>query len=210
VAAVALLWTSPYFIGQKGFALHPGHIVERHAALVIIVLGESLLAIGIGIKGHVEPEVIPAALLSMALVAGLWWAYFVGDEEAARRALLRVDVVRRTQLILGGFYYGHVPLLLGMVAVAAGIKKAVAHPSEGLTGGPAIALAMGVTLFLLGDAWFRRTLRLPPAPIRAIMALLALLTVPIGLWSGIAQLIVLVVLLTAALALERPATPSPA
>ncbi|MBO3749076.1 low temperature requirement protein A [Streptosporangiaceae bacterium NEAU-GS5] len=206
VAAVVLLWTSPYFIGQKGFALHPGHIVERHAALVIIVLGESLLAIGIGINGHVDPWVIPAAVLSIALVAGLWWAYFVGDEEAARHALLRVDVVRRTQLILGGFYYGHVPLLMGMVAVAAGIKKAVSHPYEGMPAGPAIALAVGVTLFLLGDAWFRRALGLPPAPNRAVAALLALAAIPIGLWSAIAELGVLVALLAAALAMEQRPT----
>ncbi|GII54840.1 low temperature requirement protein A [Planotetraspora thailandica] len=203
-AALVLLWTSPYFIGQRGFALHPAHIVERHGLLVIIVLGESIVAIGIGASGeHPSPRLIVAALLGLALTAAVWWVYFGGSEEAAEHALLRVDVVRRTQLILGAYFYAHVPMLLGVVAMAAGVKKAIGH--DHLDIGPSIALAAGVALFLAGDVWFRRVLTLRSGTARPLAAVLAAASFPLGLWSSAAQIGALVVLLVATLAAERPA-----
>jgi low temperature requirement protein LtrA len=202
-AALVLLWGSPYFIGQKGFSLHPAHIVERHGLLVIIVLGESIVAIGIAASAYdLSGSLIAAALLGLALTAAMWWVYFGGDDEAAaEHALLRADVVRRTQLILGAYFYAHIPMLLGVVAMAAGIKKAIGHDHLDL--GPATALAAGVTLFLIGDAWFRRVLGIRKAPLRMPAAVLSLASVPLGLWSSTLQLGALVVLLLAVLALER-------
>ncbi|MCT9931102.1 low temperature requirement protein A [Planotetraspora sp. A-T 1434] len=201
-AALLLLWTSPYFIGQKGFPLHPAHIVERHGLLVIIVLGESIVAIGIGASGdHPGAKLIVAALLGLALTAAMWWVYFGGDEEAPERALIGVDVVRRTRLILGAYFYAHVPMLLGIVATAAGIKKAIGHDHLGL--GPAVAMAAGVALFLIGDVWFRRVLGLGQGPLRLIAALAAAASFPLGMWWSAAQLAALVALLVAVLSLER-------
>jgi low temperature requirement protein LtrA len=205
-AALLLVWASPYFIGQKGFPLHPAHIVERHGLLVIIVLGESIVAIGIGANAYeLSVPVIAAGLLGLALAAAMWWVYFGGgDEEAAEHALLHADVVTRVKLILRAYFYAHVPILLGIVATAAGIKKAIGH--DHLDVGPAAALAAGVALFLAGDVWFRRSLGLAGAPLRLLAGLLALASVPIGQWSAIGQLGALVVLLIVMLALERPVT----
>ncbi|GAA0364681.1 low temperature requirement protein A [Microbispora corallina] len=201
-AALVLLWTSPYFIGQRGFPLHPSHIVERHGLLVIIVLGESIVAIGIGAAGsRPTANLIVAALLGLALTAALWWVYFGGDEEAPERALLRVDVVRRTRLILGAYFYAHIPVLLGIVATAAGVKKAIGHDHVSL--GPAFALAGGVALFLLGDLWFRRVLGLGRGTVRVTAAALAAATTPIGLWSPAVHLGALVALLVAMICAER-------
>ncbi|GAA1294488.1 hypothetical protein Psi02_41480 [Planotetraspora silvatica] len=201
-AALVLVWTSPYFIGQRGFALHPAHIVERHGLLVIIVLGESIVAIGIGASGaHPTPGLVVAALLGLALTAALWWVYFGGDEEAPVRSLLRMEVVKRTWHILGAYFYAHIPLLLGVVATAAGIKKAIGHDHLDL--GPAVALAAGVALFLAGNVWFRRLLGLGRGPARPLAALLAAASFPIGLWSSTAHLGALVVLLVVTLFAER-------
>ncbi|MEW9529965.1 low temperature requirement protein A [Microbispora sp. NPDC049125] len=200
-AALVLLWTSPLFIGQKGFALHPAHIVERHGLLVIIVLGESIVAIGIGAGGHPSAGLIAVALLGLALTAAMWWIYFGGDEEGPEHALLRADVVRRTRLILGAYFYAHIPMLLGIVATAAGVKKAVGHDHVDL--GPAVALAGGVALFLLGHAWFRRVLGLGRSPVRLAGAAVAAASFPIGLWSPTAQLGALVALIVVIICVER-------
>lgn len=201
-AALVLIWTSPLFIGQKGFPLHAAHIVERHGLLVIIVLGESIVAIGIGATdGHPGAALIGAALLGLALTAAMWWVYFGGGESGPEHALKRAEVVRRTRLILGAYFYAHIPVLLGIVATAAGIKKAVGHDHLAL--GPAVALAGGVTLFLLGDLWFRRTLGLGRPGVRIAAAVLAVATVPIGLWSSAAHLGALVALLIVMICVEN-------
>ncbi|MGW4636994.1 low temperature requirement protein A [Sphaerisporangium sp. NPDC004334] len=205
-AAMVLLWGSPYFIGQKGFPLHPAHIVERHGLLVIVALGESVVAIGIGAHGEVSPALLAAAALGLALAACLWWSYFGGeDDAAAEHALVQAEPVRRTRLILGAYFYAHIPMLLGIVGVAAGVKNAIGHPLDHLHAGPAIALAAGVTLYLAGDTMYRRVLALPARPLRTVAAAVAPLTIPLGLWSSIAQLTALVVMLCCALAAEHTA-----
>ncbi|MFC4589393.1 low temperature requirement protein A [Sphaerisporangium corydalis] len=205
--AMVLLWGSPYFIGQKGFSLHPAHIVERHGLLVIVALGESVVAIGIGAHGQVDPGLLLAATLGLALAACLWWSYFGRDDDvAAEHALLRAEVVRRTRLILGAYFYAHIPLLLGIVGVAAGVKKALGHPLDHMHLAPAIALALGVTLYLAGDTLYRRVLGLTARPLRLAVAVLAPVTIVLGLWAAVAQLAALVVLFAAALAAEHRRT----
>lgn len=202
-AALVLLWGSPYFIGQKGFPLHPAHIVERHGLLVIIVLGESIVAIGIGAQEYpLTASLIVEALLGLALAAAVWWVYFGRDgEREAEEALLRADVVRRTRLILGGYFYAHIPVLLGIVALAAGVKKVIGHDHLDLA--PAVTLAAGVSLVLLGEVCFRRALGLSSPPLRLWTAALGLATFPLGLWSAPLQLASLVALVILMLTIER-------
>ena len=40
----------PYLFGADGWKLVPGHFAERHGAIVIIALGESIVALGVGAK----------------------------------------------------------------------------------------------------------------------------------------------------------------
>jgi low temperature requirement protein LtrA len=208
-AALVLLWASPYFIGQKGFPLHPAHIVERHGLLVIVALGESVVAIGIGAHGHVDLALLVAATLGLALAACLWWSYFGGgDEAAAEDTLLHAGVERRTRLILGAYFYAHIPMLLGIVAVAAGVKTALGEPLGHLEAGAAVSLSAGVTLYLAGDMMYRRVLGMSPRPLRLAAAVLALATILLGLWSALGQLAALVALLVAALAPEHSPRPS--
>lgn len=160
------------------------------------------MAIGIGATdGHPGAALIVAALLGLALTASLWWVYFARDESGPEHALMRADVVQRTRLILGAYFYAHIPILLGIVATAAGIHKAVGHGRLDL--GPAVALAGGTALFLLGDLWFRRVLGPTRTAVRVAAVLLAAATVPIGLWSSAAHLGVLVVLLIAMICVEN-------
>ncbi|MFF5208144.1 low temperature requirement protein A [Streptosporangium sp. NPDC000396] len=210
-AAVVMLWGSPYFIGQKGFALKADHIVERHGLLVIIVLGESVVAIGIGAQGlHIDFTLGLAAVLGLALAAGLWWLYFGGDdEERAEEALAEAEPIRRARMILGGYFYAHIPMLLGVVAVATGVKKLIGHPMDPLKLSAAVTLTLGVALFMAGNAWFRQVMGIEGNLLRGIGALITLATIPLGLWSAMAQLVVLVALVAAVIVLERRLTFAP-
>jgi low temperature requirement protein LtrA len=217
--AVRLLWIAslviaiamPYVVRAGGrFVIQPAHIVERHGLLVIITLGESIIAIGIGATGlAVDAELAVVAVLSLALVASLWWAYFDHDDEDAERTLTAADDVTRTQLTMFGYFYAHIPIVVGIITMAAGMKKAIGHAWVPLHGGPAVALAGGVALFLAGDVLFRRLMRIGSSLIRAVAAAATLATIPIGLWTAAAEVAALTIVVAGALALEQR-TPVPA
>lgn len=94
--AFAFEWLTPVIRGNRGFAIAPAHFVERHGLVVIVAIGESVVAIGIG-ASHlaVDGGLVVAATLGLALSACLWWLYFGGDDERAERALGEMEPVRR-------------------------------------------------------------------------------------------------------------------
>jgi low temperature requirement protein LtrA len=180
------------------------HFVERHGLLVLVALGESIVAIGIG-AGELEPDLTLAAsgTLALALSAGLWWTYFSGDDDKAEHVLAATPTAARARLALLAYFFAHIPILLGVVVTAAGIEYAIAHVSDHVDLAHASALAGGVALYLGGDALFRRILRIGTPRLRALAALLALATIPIGLGSvALAQLAALVALVVATLVAE--------
>jgi low temperature requirement protein LtrA len=204
--AVVLEWLTPRLAGrgenQQEFEIAPAHFVERHGLVIIVAIGESVVAIGIGASGlPVDFELVSVAVLGLLLSAALWWAYFgADDDEQAERALTLAPAPMRPWMALHGFGFAHYFLLLGIVLVAVGLKKATGHAGDELTTAQALALGGGVALFLGADVWFRRVLGLGRSVHRAVAALLALVTVAVG--SGVsaaAQLAVLVAILAAAL-----------
>jgi low temperature requirement protein LtrA len=203
-AAFALEWVTPLVTGIGGFRIAPAHFVERHGLLVIVALGESIVAIGIGASGlPVDLALVSVAVLGLVLAACLWWAYFGGDDSRAEQALAAVPEDRRASVAVRAFGYWHLPLLLGIVALAAGLKHAIGHAFDPLDLAHALLLAGGVATFLAGDVGFRRTLRLGPGRVRAAAAVLALATVPIGLAaSAVFQLTFLGIALAGCLAAE--------
>ena len=207
-AAFALEWVTPLVTGIGGFRVGPAHFVERHGLLVIVALGESIVAIGIGAAGlPVDPALVSVAVLGLLLAACLWWAYFGGDDTRAEEALAAVPEDRRAAVAVRAFGDWHLPILLGIIALAAGLKHAIAHAFDPLDLAHALMLAGGVAAFLAGDILFRRTLRIGPARHRAVAAALALATVPVGLAaSAVFQLSVLGVVLGGSLAAESAAT----
>lgn len=187
------------------FEIQAGHFVERHGLLLIVALGESVVAVGIGIgELPLDPGVIGAALLGLALSAALWWSYFAADEEQAAQVMTAAAMPDRFRLAIGGFFYAFVPMLLGVVAIAAGVKKSLGHIGDVLEPGPAVILGAGLATYLVGDALFRRVFGVRPIAPRIAVALLALLTIPLGITVNAGtQLVVLVALLVGVLALEE-------
>jgi len=197
-------WMTPVIRGNRGFAIAPAHFVERHGLVVIVAIGESVIAIGIA-ASHlpVDGSLAAVAALGLALSACLWWLYFGGDDERAERALAAMDPVRRAHGALYGFGYWHLPLLLGIVLVAAAERQAFTDPFAALGWPGASMLACGAAAFLAGDVLFRRELAIGRAGVRAAAAALALATLPLGATvAPAAQIAALVLLLIATIAVE--------
>jgi low temperature requirement protein LtrA len=207
-AALLVQLGSPLLVHPRNlFELRPAHFSERHNALIIVALGESVAAIGITAARHANARLLVSAVLGLALAGALWWFVFGGDdEEQTERVLTRASSSRRTALALAAFFYGNIPLLLGLIATAAGLHRTVlASASELHTGriGTACLLAVGVALFMTGDAVVRRTLGFGRLRPRLTAAGLALATVAVGETAGLdAQLAVLTAVLITPLIVE--------
>jgi low temperature requirement protein LtrA len=176
-------------------------------ASALLVLA-AVVAVGIGASGQpVDPALVIVAVLGLLVAACLWWAYFGGDDDRAERALAAVPDERRAAVAVRAFGYWHLPILLGIIVLAAGLKHAIGHAFEPLDTAHALLLAGGVAVFLAGDVGFRRTLRIGPGRLRAIAAALALATVPLGLGaSAVLQLCFLGIVLVGSLAAESSGT----
>jgi low temperature requirement protein LtrA len=193
IGALALQIATPYLTRQLGWhTIRAGHFAERHSLVVIIAIGESIIAIGLGFAGKpVDLSVVAIALLGLCIAYYLWWAYFSGDEERAERVLATTeDPAQRNRLALWGWGYAHYPMILGIIVLSVGIKKTVGYAFKPLDWGPAIALGVGVALFLLGHAWFLRLLRLPGGWHRLAASAAVLATIPLGHVLAIIQLAV--------------------
>jgi low temperature requirement protein LtrA len=203
-AAFACEWLTPMLAGTGGFRIAPAHFVERHGLVVIVALGESIVAIGIGAADlPVDLALASVAVLGLLLAACLWWAYFGGDDTRAERALAAVPDDRRGWVAIQAFGYCHLGMLLGIIALAAGLKDAIGHAFDPLDLAHALMLSGGTALFLAADILFRRTLAIGPGRLRAAAAALALATIPLGLTlSALVQLVVLVLVLAGSLAAE--------
>ena len=200
---------SPLVIRVRGrFAIQPAHFTERHGALVIIVLGESVVDIGIGAEGHpVTVSLALSAVLGLALTAALWWAYFgAEDDERAERAMVAADPAARPALALAAYFYAYIPMLLGIVALASGVKQAIVRTGSTLPAGPCVAMGCGVALFLAGSAAFRHALRIGPERYRLAAAALALAASAVGVTLSVAaEMALLTVIVAAVLVAEKRA-----
>ena len=142
--------------GVSGFRVHAGHFVERHGLVIIIALGESIVAIGVGTSGlEIGPGVVLAAVLGVALAAALWWAYFDLVMLVAERRLSAAKGAERARMARDAYSYLHLPMVAGIIFVALGVKQTLAHVGDPLGTIPAVALCGGVSLYLLGHNAFR-------------------------------------------------------
>jgi low temperature requirement protein LtrA len=180
--------------GGPSFELVPRHFVERHGLMLLIALGESVLAIGVGLgtgAHSIGPEQIAFAAISLLLAATLYWAYFgVGEDERAEAALDALPPERAQAAALASYGYAFWVVLFGIVLTAAGLHHALAHPTERLTWEYAGQLCVGVAAFWVGLGLFRLTLRLPGAvPRLAGGVALGALTLVGAEVSGLAALV---------------------
>ena len=157
IAAIAIDYGGLVVRGVEGWRVEPGHFAERHALIVIIALGESIVALGVGAGGlDLTVGVIAGALLGITVAAAMWWAYFDVVAIVAERRLRSAN--RRDQLLIArdSYNYLHLPMVAGVIVFAIGVKKTLGGVGEELEAVPAVALCGGVALYLLALSAFKR------------------------------------------------------
>ena len=146
----------PYLFGDEGWKLVPGHFAERHGLIIIIALGESIVAIGIGAGGVLSWGIAGAAALGIALAAAMWWLYFDVVALVSARRLARAPTGREQNALARDSYsYIHFLMVAGIVLSALGLKKTLGDVEDPLETVPAFALLGGVAVYLLGLVAFR-------------------------------------------------------
>ena len=154
-----------YLSGAEGWRINaPAHFAERHGLIVIIALGESIVALGVGAANEpVSGPLVTAVVLGLGIAVALWWAYFDVVAPVAERVLHQAQGAERARLGRDSYTYLHFPMVAGIVFLAVGLKKVIEYVADTedhsltdpLTGVPLIALYGGVALYLLGHVAFR-------------------------------------------------------
>ena len=148
-------------VARAGWRISPTHFAERYALIVIIALGESIVAIGVGTSELPRDATYAlSVVVAFAGVAALWWAYFDFTAMAAERSLRRASPQARGPLARDVFTYFHYPVVLGIIFYAVAAKKTLEHPLDPLSDAGRWALGLGIALFLCSFALMRfRVLR---------------------------------------------------
>jgi low temperature requirement protein LtrA len=155
--ALGLDMAAPYFfIDSGGWRLVAGHFAERHGLIVIIALGESIVAIGVAAEHGLNPGIVTAAVLGVVLSAALWWTYFDVVALISARRLAAAEPGRvQNEMARDSYSYMHFPMVAGIVLVALGLKKTLGNVEDPLDVVPAFALLGGVAMYLLALVGFR-------------------------------------------------------
>jgi low temperature requirement protein LtrA len=202
--ALLLDMAEPFFFGAEGWKLMPSHFAERHGLIVIIALGESIVAIGVGAEFGVDAGVVAAAVLGTAAAAAVWWLYFDVVALAAERRLAETPAGRaQNEMARDSFSYLHFPMVAGIVLGALGMKKTLADVGEPLKLVPAFAALGGTALYLLGHVAFRLRHRYGLGVERLLAAGVLIALIPAALeLPALATLAVLAAVLAALIAYE--------
>jgi low temperature requirement protein LtrA len=155
VIALTIDYLGPVVIGVgRGWRVAPEHFAERHGLIVLIALGESIIAIGAGAGFELGTGVIVAAALGIVVVSALWWLYFDVAAIFARRRLIQANGLELHRLALESYSYLHLPMVAGIVLFALGLKTTLGHIGSELDTVPAVGLCGGVALYLLAHIAF--------------------------------------------------------
>jgi low temperature requirement protein LtrA len=156
LVALAIDYGGPLVRGVAGYRVHPAHFAERFSLIVIIALGESIVAIGVGAGDEpLDVAIAIAAVLALIGSAGLWWAYFDVVAPVAHRRLGELRGVARNTLARDSFAYLHLPMIVGIELFALGVEQVVGHVDEALKLEASAALFGGIALYLLAHVAFR-------------------------------------------------------
>jgi low temperature requirement protein LtrA len=156
IVALLVDYGTPYVRDVSGFRVSPSHFAERFGLIVIIALGESIVAVGAGLGGDaLTAGVIVAALAGIVIAGAQWWAYFDVVAIVAERKLREATGVERNRLARDSWGVMHGLLIAGIVLVALGVKKTVGDVDEPLKTVPAVALCGGAALYFVGHVAIR-------------------------------------------------------
>jgi low temperature requirement protein LtrA len=181
LAALAVGYLGPLFGGMSGWRVNPAHFAERHGLIVIIALGESLIAIGFGATGSgIGTGVIVAAVLGLVIAMSFWLAYFDFFSIRAQRLLAERSGTQRAALARDAYTYLHLPMVVGIVLFALAMKTTLAHVGDELDTIPALGLCGGPALYLLAYVALRLRVGRRLASGRFLAAVVFALLLPVA------------------------------
>jgi len=176
--------------GTSGWRLtSAGHFAERHGLILIVAIGESLVALGVGVAGDpVSGPVLLGAVLGIGAAAALWWLYVDVVARVAEVVLAASEGGVRTRLARDSYTYLHFPLVVSVIFIALGMKKTLEYVADtehhdlgdALTGVPLLAMYVGVAVYLLAHVAFRWRNVHTWNPHRTIAALVLLALIPVA------------------------------
>ena len=179
--ALAVTLLAPLVSGTEGWHVRPAHFAERHGLIIIIALGESIVALGLAASGaSLTASVVTASVVGIVVVAALGWLYFDVVAPAAAHRLSAAQGAERNALARDSYSYLHALMILGIVFLALGLKKALLHVSDPLSLIPAAALFGGVALYLAGHILFRLRNMGSVNVQRLVVAVLLVVAIPLG------------------------------
>ena len=193
--ALALGFFAPLVARPSGWRLHPAHFIERHGSIVIIAIGESLVAVGLGVRhGGLGAEEIGAAVLGFVVAAAFWLAYFDFFTIRAQQLLDDRSGVHQIALARDTYTYLHLPIVVGIVLFAFAVKTTLGDVHAELSIVPAVALCGGPALYLLAFVGIRFRIGRTVRGGRLVAAVACAALVPVAL---AVQAIVALALVTA-------------
>jgi low temperature requirement protein LtrA len=155
IVALAIDFVGPLVFGVRGFRVSAGHFAERFGLIVIIALGESIVAIGAGVSGELDVGIIVAAALGLVVSCALWWAYFDVWATVTETRFRQARGHSRILIARDVYSYLHLPMIAGVVLIALGIKKTIGDVEEPLKVAPAVALFGGIAFYYAGHIGVR-------------------------------------------------------
>jgi low temperature requirement protein LtrA len=201
-SALAIDYAGPLRGRGRGWLVSPAHFAERHGLIVIVALGESVVALGIGAAGlTLDAGLVVAAVLGTAVIAAVWWAYFDVFAVYAQRHLSELRGDARARFARDYFSYLHLPLIAGIVLFALGLEKTLEHVGDPLATVPAVALCGGLGLYFLAHVGFRLRIARSIGRGRPAAAIVLLALVPAALETPALVALALVTLVCCSLIL---------
>jgi low temperature requirement protein LtrA len=198
--------------GSKWRLRSAGHFAERHGLIVIVALGESIVAIGVGVAHlPISWPIIAASVLGLVVAGAMWWAYFDVTALITERALAAAGGERQVRLARGGYTFLHLPMIAGIILMALGLKKVLGYVggedghtvADPIYGIPLAALYGGAALYLLGHVGFKRYVAGSLNVERLVVVVLLLALIPaVAMLPALVTLAVLAVVLSALLSYE--------
>jgi low temperature requirement protein LtrA len=181
ILALTIDFAGPFVFGVRGFKVSAAHFAERFSLILIIALGESIVAIGAGIEGEeIDGGLVLAAVMTIVLAAGMWWAYFDVVAVVSERRFSRTRGDERARMARDSYSYIHLFMVAGIVLIALGVKKTVGHVDEPLKQVPAAALFGGMALYYGGHVAFRLRNVHSLSRQRVFVAILCLALIPVA------------------------------
>jgi low temperature requirement protein LtrA len=187
------------------WTLAGGHLAERHQLVLLIALGESILAVGATFAGLTWGRtVVLAVLVGFVETAAFWWLYFGRVEEAMQTIVHAADPARVGRM---AYAYAHGIMVAGVIVLAVAIDLTIAHPTEESWGKAAAVILGGPALYLAGNLLFKASLlgRVVWSRIAALAALGLLVALAPAVNRLVLGIVATLVIAALAAATTRPA-----